>query len=150
MKAVVPDGRWLEACKVEAGANDIIGGGLVLLYRGAHYRLVLFPDEAGRSEWSVWFTLSSDPADQPRWRTEQANHRDQVSGAGSAEEALAFLRGAHPDKKLKVTEVVLMYPHRFQTGPEAFQDLGMIFERHTVRGVGIDITPNPVPALDRD
>ena len=56
---------------------------------GSPFILRLFPDAAGWSDWVIIFDLP---------------------GARTREEALAFLSGTHPDKRLKLGEFAICYP----------------------------------------
>jgi hypothetical protein len=120
MRKVIPDPRWLDECRL---VGPYMGGTgylpLFLQKDACPYRLVLFPDKTGSidSDWSVWFNLTCS-----------------TYHARSTNEALAFLKGAHPEASVTLLEFALSYPFpgsRFNS----------IEERHSPRGVGIKIWP---------
>jgi hypothetical protein len=112
------DPRWLDQCKLDSVV--FFTGNIAFWSEGCRFCLSLFPDENGRSDWKVYFTISAnvspiDPA--------------AINIAG------AFLRGTYPDKSVKLEELFLLYPYA-GGGPGSY-----IEERHAVRGVGLRFMP---------
>jgi hypothetical protein len=120
IRKVIPDPRWLDECRFVGPYRGGTGYFPLFLHKNAcRYRLELFPDQSGNpySDWSVWFNLSCSTYN-PR----------------NTNEAVAFLKGAHPEKSLKLREFALTYPF-------AASRYNRIEERHSARGVGIKISP---------
>src|SRR5205823_3050180 len=91
MRVAVPEPRWLDYCKVSEPIL-IWSGDKPLLLNGTYFCLTLFPDEQGDSKWTMYFTLSNSKGE--RGMKEDAKRRTR-------EDAVAFLKGNHPDKSLK-------------------------------------------------
>ena len=118
MRTAIPGPRWLTECKLEP-FGYAVGGGRPLLLEGSHFRLLLFPDEKGDTDWWLCFTLSSSQKVPPR----------------PVDEATAFLIGTHGDKSLQITEFVMYYPLPGR-GAGSYVE-----ERHSSKGVGIKVRP---------
>jgi hypothetical protein len=95
MRSAISDTKWLNECSVSpCGAA---GGGSLPIYSPndcTPFLLRLFPDKTGWSDWCICFNL-----------------RNAVGqGDRTPKEALAFLAGTYPDKRLKLVEFALYYP----------------------------------------
>ena len=122
MLRAIPDKRWLSVCSVYPyGAS---GGGSLPVYNGFDYApfiLRLFPDSTGWSDWVIVFNLPEPVA--------------PLHGSLSSEEALAFLSGTHPDKRLKLVDFVIQYPICGNSNSPTTE--AMVAERFTEKGVGL-------------
>jgi hypothetical protein len=112
MRRAIPDPTWLKECKVEPVGG--IAGYSPLCYPGYQFTVDFFPDDEGHSDWQLWFTLGTEET--------------QVATSSNA---VSFLEGSYPDKRLRITEFVLFYQLP-GTG-----DRARVEERHSPRGVGI-------------
>jgi hypothetical protein len=87
------DAQWLQGDNIHnAGA---LGGAAPFFSRGgeSEFLIILFPNEKGWSEWRIYFTLSHPP-----------------SRLLDMDGARAFLRGALPDRQVRLQEFALCYP----------------------------------------
>ena len=119
MHAALPDAKWLEDCSLER----IIGVGGAVDFdwvSGAAFRLRLFPDNNGWSNWVIDFTLT---------------HEEGYSRGN--EDALAFLKGTLTNKQVRLAEFDLFYPIE----PSVEGGAISLSERFTPRGVGLQVHP---------
>jgi len=124
MQSAIPESKWLSECAV---SNDgAAGGGSLPIYSPNGYTpflLRLFPDKTGKSDWLISFNLRN--ADEQGDRT--------------TEEALEFLAGTHPDKRLKLLEFAFIYP-LCGTSDHPGTDINII-ERFQGQRVGLKVFP---------
>lgn len=111
------DTRWVQECSIEPILFS--SGDNPLLLHGWHFRMWLFPDATGRSEWHVYFTLAGHSID-PKTPSKTAE---------------AFFRGDLLGSDLKLTEFTL-----YCRLPE--DKSATVIERHCWRGVGIKVRPD--------
>jgi hypothetical protein len=107
----------------------IIGGGKELFLKGSWFKLDLFPDNTGHSDWLAFFTLSNSRGDKRI----------------TATEAIAFLKGEKVNPSMRIIEFVLMYPL------PGCEPGSRVVERHSPRGIGVKISPSkwfPGPTSD--
>ncbi len=133
MRQIISDGRWLDACRIEPD-QMMSGGSLQYAYQGAHFRMWLFPDAQGQSDWIIFFTLSHG---SPRSWGSGGRHPEPFR---LADEAIAFLKGTHPDKGLRISEFEMHYPLYCIADSGRSKYPAFVMERHSARGVGIMIS----------
>jgi hypothetical protein len=123
MRSALPDARWLKECSIMP--YDAAGGGSspILSHNGwSNFILRLFPDASGWSDWCIIFQIPYRESQGPR----------------TPEEALAFLSGAHPDKRLRLGEFAVWYP--LCGSRENPLSEGYVTQRFTGKRVGIMLT----------
>jgi hypothetical protein len=91
---------------------------------GSKFRLDLFPDDKDPVGLVIYFTLSRTATGRAAWRQEPT----------SVEEAEAFLRGTHPDRRLRILDFTMFYPLPGCEGVD-------VEEAHGPKGVGIRVRP---------
>ena len=116
MRAALPDTRWLEACslvKIMGGSGQID----IDWWSGTAFCLRVCPDEKGWSAWVITFTLTN-----------------QSTGPSlTSDDALAFIKGTHTNKQIRLAEFNLSYPRDPRLAPTYFS------ERFTKKGVGLKV-----------
>lgn len=124
MRSAFPDKKWLSECSVSnIGAT---GGGSLPIYDPHDYTpylLRLFPDKTGWSDWLICFNLRDS----------------DEHGSRTSEEALEFLAGTHPDKRLKLLEFAFYYP-LCGTSDNPVTEINII-ERFQGHRVGLKVFP---------
>ena len=95
MRSAIPDNRWLQVCSV-LGCGGTGGGSLPIYCQSgtSPFILRLFPDATGWSDWAIIFNLPDD----------------ELHGARTSKQGLAFLSGREQDKRVKLLEFAMWYP----------------------------------------
>ncbi|PWU16468.1 MAG: hypothetical protein C5B50_13570 [Verrucomicrobia bacterium] len=118
MRKIMLHKEWLDDCAIRPVV--IITGDNPWRLRGWHFKMRFFPDKAGDSDWNMSFTLAGKSMDPRKGITET--------------DAKNFFKGDHSGENLMITEFVLYYP---LPTPRS----GLVAERHSTKGVGIQVRP---------